>query len=380
MSKQILALSTFVGTIIGVGLFGLPYITAQVGFIPMLFYFLVLGLLVITVHLIYGEIALRTKNDHRLPGYAGIYLNQKAELISYFSTIIGLTGALLAYIIVGGEFLSSLLSQFFGGNNFIYSTIFFGFGALLIYLGSGPVGKTEFFSMLLLFTIMIILFIIALPNINISNFEYLNINIKNLILPYGVLLFALDGMAVVPEIKEILKGKEKSLKSILIIGSIVPIIAYLIFIIMVFGVTGQQTSMEAINGLYQKLGGNVINLGFLFGILTTFTSFITLGITLKKEFHYDRKVPHFLSWFLACIPAFVLYLFGLNNFISIIGFIGAVTFGIDIVILLLIYLAASKKGQIKNPAYALKISPNLIFIVSILILAGIIGEIIKITS
>ena len=108
-NKLFQALAVLIGTIIGVGLFSLPYITAQIGILTMLFYFLILGAVMILISLIYSEVALRTKELHRLPGYAEKYLGSKAKKIAFVSNGFGLTGALLAYLIVGGEFLFSLL-------------------------------------------------------------------------------------------------------------------------------------------------------------------------------------------------------------------------------------------------------------------------------
>src|SRR3989338_415431 len=116
MYQKLLALATFCGTIIGVGLFGLPYVTAQVGFVPMIFYFLILGVVMLLVNIAYGEIVLRTAGDHRLPGYNRIYLkNPWLERLSYLTTIVGLVGSLLAYLLVGGSFLASLAMPYLGG-------------------------------------------------------------------------------------------------------------------------------------------------------------------------------------------------------------------------------------------------------------------------
>ena len=100
ISKIILAISTLSGTIIGVGLFSLPYITSKVGLWVMLAYFIGLGVIVIAVHRFFGEVVLKTEGQHRLPGYAGIHLGKTGKTIAVVSTILGLFGALLAYLLV----------------------------------------------------------------------------------------------------------------------------------------------------------------------------------------------------------------------------------------------------------------------------------------
>ena len=70
--KIIYAIATLSGTIIGAGLFALPYITLKVGFWMILAYFLLLGGVVILIHLFFGELALKTPDFKRLPGFAKI--------------------------------------------------------------------------------------------------------------------------------------------------------------------------------------------------------------------------------------------------------------------------------------------------------------------
>lgn len=371
MYQKLLAFSTFCGTIIGVGLFGLPYVTARVGFLPMIFYFLILGVVMLLVNLAYGEIVLRTAGDHRLPGYNRIYLRRPwLERLSYVTTVVGLVGSLLAYLVVGGSFLSSLAAPYLGGNTLVYTTLFFIIGSLIVAVGSGPVSKTTLVSLTVFFAVLVLLLATALPRINLSYLTSSRLNFDNLFMPYGVILFSLAGASVIPDLKEMLKNQERSLRSVIIIGSIVPIIAYLIFIITVYGVTGPQTTEEALGGLSRSLGGSVATLGLIFGIMTTFDSFLALGINLKKEFQYDGGLRPVLAGTLACLPAYLLYLFGVTDFIGIISFIGAVALGIDTIITMMIYPKAKTHGQ-RTPAYSLNLPKPIIITLTVLFLLGV---------
>ena len=109
----LLALSTLIGTIVGAGIFGLPYVISKSGVIPGIFYFLLLGGSVMLLHLLFGEICLRTGEKHRLMGYASMYLGGWARTLAALATIAGSVGALLVYIIFGGDFLVIAASPFF---------------------------------------------------------------------------------------------------------------------------------------------------------------------------------------------------------------------------------------------------------------------------
>jgi len=132
----------------------------------------------------------------------------------------------------------------------------------------------------------------------------------------------------------------------------------LVFIILVFGVSGFSTSQEGISGLVGTLGNDIIRLGFIFGIITTFTSFLTLGLSLKKILWYDLNLPPKFSWFLACFFPLFLFLIGMRQFIDVIGLVGALAIGFDGLLIVFLYKAFLKKKFSKkmNPLfYALPI-------------------------
>lgn len=370
MKNFVLSLSIFCGTVIGVGIFGLPYITAEVGFMPILIYFGLLGLVIMVIQLMYGEVCLRTKTEHRLPGYVEIYLGKKFKLIPIISNSAGLLGANLAYIIVGGTFLADLLIPFFGGDIFTYQMIFFSVGAFIIYLGSGMIARSEFISLTLFFLVLTFIGYQSRTEIDIYNFLENNLSLKNVILPYGVILFSLSGMSVIPETREVLKTNLSRLKNVIILGTIIPIITYLAFIIIVVGVSGKQTSTDALSGLIPFLGQDILIAGFLFGIITTFTSYLTLGVTIKKILWYDLRISHLISSVVAIFTPLIFLLLGFNDFLTVIAFVGAVTLGVDVILIALIYLKSQKTGN-RMPEYQALVPKTALYFLITLFLIGI---------
>lgn len=330
------ALSIFAGTIIGVGIFGLPYVTMRAGFPVVFFYFLILTGVAIVIHLMYGEVSLATKPLHRLPGLVGEYMGPRWKMFSFWIFMLGLLGALLAYLIVGGGFLTLFFSPYLGGSEMIYTLIFWAVGTLLIFQGIKSIAIIETSLLLVFFGLMALFFFKASPIIDIENFK--NFDLRFFALPYGVILFSLWGSDMIPEVKEILgKDGRAMMRRVLISGIALAALTYLFFIYIVFGASGSQTSKEGISGLMQVLGNGVIRIGFVFGIITCFTSFLTLGLTLKKGLWYDQGLNPRLAWFLACFLPIFLFLIGLRAFIDIIGLTGAVAIGLTGIIIVLLY-------------------------------------------
>jgi len=362
LKNYIYPISTLVGTIIGVGFFSLPYVTLKVGFWAMLVYFLVIGVLLIFIHLIFGELAIKTPDYKRLPGFARIYLGKWGEKIAIISTILGIFGAILAYLIIGGAFLSDLLSPIFSGNIIFYTLIYFLAGALIIFFDIKIVSKIEFWGLISFFLILIAVFFKSHSLINVGNI-FTSLNANYLFLPYGIILFSLWGLDLIPETEEMLGEKKNLLKIIIPISILIPILVYIFFIYLILGISGSQTTESALAGLKNYLGG-AVNLLLLAGFLTTFTSFISIGLTLKKIFWYDLKIGKNLAWVIACFTPLILFLIGIKNFIPVISMVGGVMLGIDGILILLMY-------QKIKPERKILVSPLII-----IFLLGIIYEII----
>lgn len=368
-----LALATLVGTIIGVGLFGLPYAAAKSGFPIFILYFVFIGLAALAIHLFFGEVVIGTEGYHRLPGYAEKYLGPRFKGLAFIVKISGLFGALLAYLIVGGEFLANL----FGGSVFVYTFLFFAVGSYIIWKDTKLVGITELVLLFLFIFLVMFFLIVGSPFIKLENLLTVNFkNLENIFFPYGIILFSIWGATVIPEVSEVLKIKDdvKPMRKVIIYSLVICLLVYFVFTLLVLGITGDKTSPEAMFGLKSMLGRGIISLGFIFGFITTFTSFITLGLSVKNTFLLDYKMPKLASWAIACFIPLILYIIGFKNFINVISLTGAVMVGLEGVLILLIYLKfKQKKLQLVKSQYL-----HLKYLASFLVVVLSLGVILEI--
>lgn len=361
------ATATLIGTIIGVGIFGLPYAFAKAGFFVGLLQLVLLGGITMIIHLMFGEIILRTNEKHNLPGYIEKYLGRRWEAVVSISVLIGILGSMVAYVLVGGTFLNIFITQLTGVPDFfsenIFYLIFWIFLTGAILFGLKTIEVAEFLMTILLILAAAGIAFFSIPYINIDNLFILNVS--NIFFPYGVILFSLAGTVAIPEIREILTGGEKKIRSAIILGVFVPILVYALFAFVINGVTGQATSPEALSGLYKVVGGPIYILGAIFGLLAISTSYITFGYYLYETFLYDYGINKMLAHVLIAIIPITFVLFGVRNFIAIIGFLGAVMGGLEGIAMILTYLKAKKSGN-RVPEYSLKI-PHFIYYFLILI-------------
>jgi amino acid permease len=359
------ALATFVGTVIGVGMFGLPYVGSRSGYLIFLLYLVGMCLLAIAIHVFFAEVAVKTPGRHRLPGYAGIYFNPSAKRAAFILQVLSLLGSLLAYLIVGGQFLAGL----FNGSVYLYTFIFFIVGAFIIWRGTKSVGPLEFILLFVFIGIILVLFFSGVAKIRLESLS--TFHLSNFFVPYGVILFSLWGTSIIPDVKEMVDGQRAKLRRIIIGGLILCFLIYLLFSTVVMGISGESTTEEAINGLKSHLGSWVIVVGLIAGIIATFTSFITLGLTLEKTFRYDYGMVKWLAWVLACFSPLILYILGLNNFIEVVGLNGAVMLALEAVMITMMYLKIKKKERV--PKYlSIKIGGVTIIV---LLLIGVLLEV-----
>jgi len=368
--KFFFAISILLGTIVGAGIFGIPYVIARSGIIPGFFYLLILGGAVLLIHLFFGEIVLRTKEKHRLVGYAQKYLGNWGRILITISTILGLTGALLVYIILSGDFLKIIFS-FLNLPSFYFSLMFWAILSYFIFRGIKLIAPAELFMNIAFFFIIFLIFCFALPKLNLQNFTL--INFEHIFLPYGVILFSLVGWMAVPIISETFKSLEarKNLKKVIISAISIVVFLYFLFALAVIGVSGKDTTPEVFQGLLPYLGQKIIIFGALFGIFAIVTSFLILGNYFKNTLFYDYKIPRWISASIACGLPLILFLIGFRSFIETIGFVGTIIGVIEGVVIVLIFKNIKKLGD-RKPEYSLKIPSILLyFLIAIFILGAV---------
>jgi len=363
--NYIYPIAIFSGGMVGVGFLSLPYVALKAGIWIMLGYFIILTALIVVINSIFCQLSLKTPDFKRFPGFVGYYLGKWPQFLAMFSVILGTIGVLLVYLLIGSQFLSSVFQPFFSGDNLVYVFVYFLIVSAIIYFDIKVISKVELWVIVLLFLSLIFIFVesfsqIKLSNIFISNPEF---KISNLFLPYGPLLFALWGTGLIPEIEEMIGGKKKNLKKIVIISTIIISVFYFLFTLIILGITGSRTDQTALTGLSNFLGDGVVLLSLLGGALATITAFVTQGIIFKKTLMFDLKIKHWQAFVMTCFTPLVLFLLGFNSFVSVLSLTGGVLLGINGILILLMYKKIGGKNIIIYP-------------LAIFLLAGVICEIV----
>lgn len=341
------AFGVFGGMIIGSGMFALPYAASVSGLWASLIAAGLALFAVLSIHLAYGEIVINTVERHRLPGYVKTYLGKFAGNLNKAGQVIFFNATLLIYAVLGGVFLSTI----FGGSSFLWTLIFLAISALILFFEN--IEGIGFFNFIL--TIPMVLAILFISFLAFGSGEIANISFygSDPFFAFGVFVFALTGLSVIPDAHDIFRFrniKEKQpLKKVISYGTVIPLILYVIFVVAVLMAVNGSVSEDAISSLEEVLGRPAVFLGAILGFLAVITSFLVLAYDLRQIYRLDVGVSKVGAWILSVAVPSALFLFGLTDFVKIISIVGGVFIALDgfFVIFILRKMRQSGVSQIK---------------------------------
>ena len=357
------AVAVVVGTIIGAGIIGVPYVFAASGFLTSTFVLVLVGASLLFVRLMLGEVIMRTDGVHQLTGYTGIYAGRFAQHAQALVLVVSIYGTLLAYMIGQGEVLSALL----GGPSVMWALLFYLVFSFLVVNGLDVIKRSELIMIVAIFFIMIALTLFTAPGMQV---EFLGgFDASRFFVPFGVILFACAGLVSVPEAWRVVKraGREDIFKAALIWGGVIPPVLYLLFAVLVVGVTGPETSQVATVSLGEALGPHMIIIGNVFAFFTVATSFLTIALAQRDIFRYDYSVPSHLSSALVLVVPLMVFALGMWDFIAVISIVGALMVGVNGIVAVIIYWRARTRGAL-TPAFTLPswlAAPASVFLVAV---------------
>lgn len=324
---------------IGAGILGIPYAVAQVGLRIGLIYILVLGLGALALNLLIGDIAARTEENFQFPGLAGKYLGVTAKWVVSVIMVLSASGTLLAYVIGVGESLAAL----FGGNAFAWSIIFWSIGAFFVWRGLATIKFVEIIISATVLSIVVGICLFLVPHVAAANI--MHVNLLQIFLPYGVILFALHAAPAIIEAHALLPQDQKSFRRAVTLGTLIPVLVYALFAWAVVGAMGGATTEIATVGLGARYGSAMLLLGNIFAVLAMGGGFFGLGVALKQSFMWDFKLHQTTADFLVVGIPLLLFVAGLRSFITVLDVVGGLFLGLEAIFLVLIYFRARREGN-----------------------------------
>ncbi len=281
------------GTTIGAGMLAMPLTTAEMGFGYTLTLLFVLWALLSYSALLFVEVYQKAERlDAGIATLAEQYFGIVGRILATLSLVLFMYAILTAYVVgSGGDLLVPLLS-FLGDNakpvGIIVFSIIFG---VFVSISTGVVDVVT----RLLFIIKLVAFgfvlVMMLPKVSFENLGAMPLKDFLLISASPVFFTSFGFHVVIPSINKYLDGDIKRLRTAIIVGTGIPLFAYILWQMAIHGVFPQSQFVEIVranptlNGLveatYQSTGSS-----FISGMVTTFsaaaliTSFLGVSLSL----------------------------------------------------------------------------------------------------
>lgn len=235
------------GCCIGVGMLGLPVLSAEAGFQPSLLIFFICwlfmvttGLLLLEVNLWYGgEISLITMSERTL-GKGGKIVSWVLFLFLFYSLMV-------SYIAASGSLVSDFIGEVGGISihpsmgGLLFCLLF----GLLLYLGTGAVDNFNRFLMAGLILSYAALVIGGSSHVNPQLLQRQHWLAAPAVIPAVIVSFGFHNL--IPSLTTYFHCQIKPLKLAIIIGSAIPLLIYLVWEAIILGIVPLENFQKALN-------------------------------------------------------------------------------------------------------------------------------------
>ena len=344
MSKKSFTIAALVAAAtVGDGVFALPYMFQQAGWLLTLGYLLFLGAIVVVAHSVYLGTLEKVGEKQRLLGLARKYFGAPGFWIGFCSIVIGLLLTLVAYLLLGTEFIHLGVPMVRERYAFV---IFWVLISLPIFFDDSSVVELETIGIICTAVIIAVIFIDAFPNMTFASTPA--INWQNIFLPFGAVLFSLAGWTSIEPAYEARKGGKNPLNpwKSLTAGTLLAAVLYTIFSAGILGSTSSITPDTA-SGLAQWPFWKR-ELVAIMGLLAVATVYMPISREIKnsleKDLHWNKVISRA---FIVLIPPALIVL-GFNNFLVVVGVVGGLFLSTQYLLIISVGRRALKPSPVQT--------------------------------
>lgn len=342
------AILLIAGSCIGAGMLALPVVTGLAGFFPSLIAFILAWLFMMATAFLLLEVNIWIGAQASFITMAQKTLGKWGRITSWLAFVFLFYALLVAYIAGSGSLISDITQDYIGyrPSDWIGSfacTLLFGW---FVYYGTKAVDLFNRILMAGLIVTYVALVALGFPHVQSKLLLHRDWAYSLSAVPVLIISFGFHNM--IPTLTTYLKKRIRYLRITVLIGSLIPLVVYLIWQLIILGIVparGEhsfETSLGAGDFATQSLRDVVgqswvVWVAEYFAFFALVTSFIAQGLSLTHFLADGLKVPEnrkntlYLT-FLTFLPPFVFALAYPNIFITALevagGFFAVILFGI----------------------------------------------------
>lgn len=312
-SKLIGGILLIVGTSIGGGMLALPVSTAEVGFGNSIFFLFFCWLVMTAGALLVLEVNLRLPPGSNMISMAKSTLGLPGQIIAWITYLFLLYTLLSAYISGGSDVFNSLLHKInIDVPNNVTSILFTLLFSVIVYKGIRSVDYVNRGLMFGKLGVYALLVIIISPHASTSGLS--GGSARAFTGTLMILITSFGYASIIPSLRDYFGEDIRSLRRVILLGSLVPLVCYIIWDAVIMGVVSREgenglialmNSEHATSGLTEALSQSVQSqwisgfFGFFTSIcmLTAFLGvslglfdFLADGLKLKKSGNQGKYI------------------------------------------------------------------------------------------
>ncbi len=339
-SKLIGGVLLIVGTSIGGGMLALPVATAEAGITHSIIFLIFCWLVMTTGALLILEVNLRLPAGSNMVSMAKETLGIPGQIIAWVTYLFLLYTLLAAYISGGSDVFNSLLHKVhIDLPNSLTSLLFTLLFSLVIYSGIRAVDYVNRGLMFGKLGIYVLLIFIISPHISTTTLS--GGSLQAITGSLMILITSFGFASIVPSLREYFEDDIPTLRKVILLGSLVPLVCYILWEVIIMGVVERDgnhglialmSSDHATSGLTDALNHAIHNhwitgfFGFFTSIcmITAFLGvslglfdFLADGLKLKKE---GRQGKYTLA--LTFLPPLIIVLMSPGIYIQALSYAG----------------------------------------------------------
>lgn len=328
------------GTTIGAGMLAMPLTSAGIGFSFTVVLLVSLWLLLCFTALLFVEAYQTVDSDAGLGTLAEKYYGTFGRVVSTAVLIIFLYAILSAYVSGGSSILGGLLPTIVDAETTtkiagVIFTVVFGSFIVVGTTSVDAVNRIIFATKILAFILVLGL---LLPKVTVDHLLATPINNALLISAMPIFFTSFGFHGSIPSLNKYLEGNVKALRISIVVGTAIPLIAYILWQLATHGVLSQTEFMEilerdpTLNGLAEAAhhitGSSIVGIVVrLFSALALITSFLGVALGLfealedllkRVNISAGRKSLGLLTF----LPPMLFAFFYPQGFITALGYAG----------------------------------------------------------
>lgn len=339
------------GTAIGAGMLALPLSTAKLGFFLSGIIFLVCWFFMTLAALLLLEVNLRFSSDNDLISMTGLTLGVFGKTITWILYLLFLYALIIAYLTGSSAWVLNLFKKFdiSISASVVMISIMLAFGFIVFY-GTVVVERINRYLVYGLILSYVTLIMIAAPSVESTNLNTaMNFTGLSLILPLVITAFGFS--PIIPSLTHYLKRNVLSLRYVIIVGSLIPLVIYLLWewialgIIPLLGANSFEVLIQhhddgtGVALALERMTGNlwITQSSRWFSLFAIVTSLLGISLSLfhflADGFNIRKKTISQRCFLLGCMyipPLWIVLVYpaSFSHVLSFAGLLAAVLFGI----------------------------------------------------